>query len=1363
MVLYHGSANAGFARFWETGGRQRGDLGIFLTDNKSMARSYVRRGRAVDVTRQMVDDVQDYIIDNSGGVYGLFVNIRSASEEDFKGANWDGQMTGMDLFEVYDADGDVAYTADGRDVMSRDEAEALADEIGGTFEEASSLGFSTDDVVRQARDDGVDGAIMYKVMDDGGGPGYNYEPSTVVAVFDPRNVKSADFNEGSFDDSADIRFSESPWYSALARAIEKGPAQAPAEQWRAFLKGLPGKGVKQDEIEWSGVEEWLKLQTGKVQRQAVLDYLNANGVTMFSEMGRRDVTQTPEFKRWFGDSKVVDADGKPLVAYHGTNVDFEAFETSGANELGSWFTAPAKRYGDAAAVDDARAAAEDFAATQVDLYGGADIVVPVYLSIKSPKVFRGYGAFERWSDNSADGRALRERLIAEGHDGVVIRNSRTDGGALRDDWVAFEPEQIKSAIGNDGSFDIDDTDIRSSEYGKEKDRFGRKFLPGQRQPKRPRASDLKVGSVKSDVTVNVLTRAIDDEYPIVNAARKAGSAVADAWKIAVEALPGRTADAINQAHKQLIDPMVKAMGEAAKSLKMDSAQLIDAYGIYRLAKHAPERNKTLRANGSKKANPAGMSEAEASQWMTFFRGEPDLLRALESFDPMLKAIQDRTDSVKLAAGLITQEEIDSRSDWDWYVSLRGDPGADETGGVKGGGGWNNDIDPRARGRDSLSANPVINTVKMLENAIRLAEMARVKKATYEMAEAHPDILQAKVTRVFNRPFFDEDGNFARAFPNTDKFSTDSVVYRNGDVEYKIEIGDGKVINAIKKLENRQLDPVIRGFGKLVSVLGRLFTQFSPHFPLVNFIRDLQQQIAYIAGQDIDIGGRKISSAKAAFMIMSRYPKTFAAAVSEVMGRTPTGKYTRLARELHEQGGMSGFSKMFSDEEALADFTKRVQWKAGKAMSSLAWNKFVDFVGDVSEVFEMTTRVAAYSVMRDMGMDAAAGANFTKNLMNFSKAGTSVRGFLGNFYMFLKPSIQDVYLTSKLLRTKKGAIVLGSMYAGAVALYAMLRELSGDDDEDPRLKRMDTRNASERRAYYILPYWGKDGDKPLRIPVGFGLPRIAWGLAVTTVDGALNPDFDQAAVADGVVKSLTSTLSPMQLSENNMFTNTPEFLATTFAPTLALPVIELAMNKSKAGNTISRGGNYQQLPDYAQSFSSTPKEFKDAAEWMYDTTNGKIDVAPETLQHVMRSYGGGPAGVMLNALQSGERQRQGQEITRRDVPIVQAFTGAPDRYPEKRFRDMSKEVDELTRKIKDSEIRGTPLAQRLRDENEILLAIKSDIDRIERMESKAIADIRQLYRQDYNAAARETRALEIEMRAEKQALLDAYNEMKRSSK
>lgn len=48
-----------------------------------------------------------------------------------------------------------------------------------------------------------------------------------------------------------------PFYSALARELERGPERASAAQWRGFIAGM--KGVKRDEIEWSGIMEYLDL------------------------------------------------------------------------------------------------------------------------------------------------------------------------------------------------------------------------------------------------------------------------------------------------------------------------------------------------------------------------------------------------------------------------------------------------------------------------------------------------------------------------------------------------------------------------------------------------------------------------------------------------------------------------------------------------------------------------------------------------------------------------------------------------------------------------------------------------------------------------------------------------------------------------------------------------------------------------------------------------------------------------------------------------------------------------------------------------------------------------------------------------
>ena len=193
LVVYHGTDAGGFTEFNTPGGTKRGDLGIFLSPNRAMAASYVKRGRAKDIARDQTGEDAERV----SGVYPLFVNIRNPNEANFEGANWDGSRP--EQFEVYDENGDTAYTEDGREFMSLDEARALADEIGGSFEDASPSGESTDSVVRDARRSNNDGAIIREVMDDGGGNStYTGEPSDVFVAFDPTQIKSVE-NFGTFD------------------------------------------------------------------------------------------------------------------------------------------------------------------------------------------------------------------------------------------------------------------------------------------------------------------------------------------------------------------------------------------------------------------------------------------------------------------------------------------------------------------------------------------------------------------------------------------------------------------------------------------------------------------------------------------------------------------------------------------------------------------------------------------------------------------------------------------------------------------------------------------------------------------------------------------------------------------------------------------------------------------------------------------------------------------------------------------------------------------------------------------------------------------------------------------------------------
>lgn len=70
------------------------------------------------------------------------------------------------------------------------------------------------------------------------------------------------------------------FYSALEREVGAIDAKAlTASGWNERFKGLISKGaIKADELEWSGLADYLKMQEGKVSKDAVLEFLRGNGV-----------------------------------------------------------------------------------------------------------------------------------------------------------------------------------------------------------------------------------------------------------------------------------------------------------------------------------------------------------------------------------------------------------------------------------------------------------------------------------------------------------------------------------------------------------------------------------------------------------------------------------------------------------------------------------------------------------------------------------------------------------------------------------------------------------------------------------------------------------------------------------------------------------------------------------------------------------------------------------------------------------------------------------------------------------------------------------------------------------------------------
>lgn len=191
------------------------------------------------------------------------------------------------------------------------------------------------------------------------------------------------------------------------------------------------------------------------------------------------------FRDWFGDSAAVDVKGRPLLMYHTTNADITQFEVSreSFNNYGLMgnlhvtragiFATPNRKFSQTYAKLDRNGKSED----------GAN-VMPVYMSLQKALDMRApdstlirqldqMGQLKRWRDskqdwslfdNEEDGsNPFVDALKKWGYDGAIFYEESSGDGKSYETYVAFSPEQMKSASGNQGTFDATNPDIRYSQ------------------------------------------------------------------------------------------------------------------------------------------------------------------------------------------------------------------------------------------------------------------------------------------------------------------------------------------------------------------------------------------------------------------------------------------------------------------------------------------------------------------------------------------------------------------------------------------------------------------------------------------------------------------------------------------------------------------------------------------------------------------------------------------------------------------------------------------------------------------------------------------------------------------------------------
>jgi 8-oxo-dGTP pyrophosphatase MutT (NUDIX family) len=172
------------------------------------------------------------------------------------------------------------------------------------------------------------------------------------------------------------------------------------------------------------------------------------------------LVRTPAFKKWFGDwendpansSKVVDANGEPMIVYHGTNNNFTKFslEKVGSNvDYGMWgsgfYFSPLRSF---------------------SKYYGSKIL-KLFLNIRNPFVRNPNTQGSKSQFKPVYGKKesieLRNKILNSNYDGVLQFESGEKNVLTQ--IVSFEPNQIKLADGKNMTFDASSDDIRYEQGG----------------------------------------------------------------------------------------------------------------------------------------------------------------------------------------------------------------------------------------------------------------------------------------------------------------------------------------------------------------------------------------------------------------------------------------------------------------------------------------------------------------------------------------------------------------------------------------------------------------------------------------------------------------------------------------------------------------------------------------------------------------------------------------------------------------------------------------------------------------------------------------------------------------------------------
>ena len=987
-------------------------------------------------------------------------------------------------------------------------------------------------------------------------------------------------------------------------------------------------------------------------------------------------TKTPEFKRWFGDSKVVDADGKPLVVYHGTNKDISEFATRQkvprnrfyAGELGSWFGSDP-------------GVANTFSTGR---YAESGAIYPVYLSIKNPREFESYNEFLDFAEGRKSASSVRAELEKEGHDGIVVRNSVTDLSAMRDDWVAFRPDQIKSAIGNRGTFDPNNPDIRYSFRNDIKSKLGQGALSAIERTTSARqgnAAQKFASAISPDSFTKIRQRSVNKyesiernsktiadrfgesrlyaDYSAIGAAlfsdRAAGIA-AESFKngVPVYANGFTKVDDLGGKVKGLL-PILKPL------MKYNDPFVFQAFQFY----GATRRGARLMVEGREKL----LTPQDIRFGKQLEQTYPEFKTVFDEYQKYNRGIV----KFLVDTGVLSEEMGKKWMMYADYIPFYRQADGEETFGPKI---FHNlsGVQPTKRLKggefklDDFIETVVRNTRSAVEQGMKNVAAQRAVRDAVDL----------------NSP---GKNDYAKRMPPGTAGAPDIVTVREKGKDAQYRLADPLLYEALKGLNLKNpYEDILRIVGFPTRLLRELVTKM-PDFMLTNLFRD-------------SAGAWTTSGTKFTPII-----DTFVEAGKTLVGMSPEAKALKAA------GIGTGYEFSGDIKAGAKQFAKELRKVSGKRTAVetalLPITKVWDTLDAGSNASDLATRAVIYKrTMEETGNEAEAALRALE-VMNFGRMGSSqIYQVFSAIVPFFGARVQGLDLlyragTGRLAQANRDAahkafkIRALTLFALSIAYWM----LASDTDEYKKA------NEETRDNYWIIG--------PVRVPIPFEI-GVLFKVIPERMMGYLFGTDTGKDVKKSAVRNIISTLSMNPVPQG------------------ILPILEANVTDSGYSSFTGRGIIPRGMEDVAPQFQETS-----TTSTLAKKLGKELGVSPIKIDHVIQGYFGSfgtymAMGIdsMLRTVSDPVKPAMGIEQT----PIIKRFYASPLAGGTKEaFFDLKDRVDEVvrTQKFLMESGRYEDLAAYMK-ENGKLIDAKSWVSRTD----KELKNVRELIRATSNLTERD---------------------------